>query len=548
MKHLPIGNHTFESLITGNALYIDKTEYIHNLLKPIKGVYFLSRPRRFGKSLLISTLAALFEGKRELFNGLWIGEQSDYQFEEYPVFQIDLSSPKVYSRTDLENYIIYITDVIAEKHDVKLTQNSYEIRFLELLRKVSVQNKAVVLIDEYDKPILDNIYSPARDEIKDSLKGFFAAIKAADPYLRFVLLTGVTKFSKVSVFSDMNNLLDLSMDRRYATMLGITQAELTYYFADRIELLADEMDMTTEKLLAEIAYWYNGYRFSTKNSHVYNPFSTLLLFEQQEFKYYWFETGTPTFLLELIKQEPTRWSQLYEPQIVSEGAFSTYEVDNLESLPLLFQTGYLTIKDIIRDGVKAFYELDYPNFEVKDSFLTEVVASFTEVTVGDTYIYQMGKYLHAGQVDMMMQSLQVLFASVNYNLHLNYEKYYQTIFFVIFELLKFKVDAEVTTNKGRIDVVVETDNFIYLFEFKLSGTKEEALQQIKDKHYYQKYLHRGKEIMLIGAAFDQKHGNIDEWVSETFDQTMSDKEGTEQSQEKPDVETDNSSSGGNNEI
>ena len=517
MKNLPIGDHTFESLITGNSLYIDKTEYIHNLLQPAKGVYFLSRPRRFGKSLLVSTLAALFEGKRELFDGLWIAEQSDYGFEPHPVFQIDMSRERITDALSLEKHIMRVTAEMAEKYQVSLSYDTYTSRFTELLRKLSAQNKVVVLVDEYDKPILDNLQSSTRDEVKEALRGFYATIKASDPYLRFVLLTGVTKFAKISVFSGLNNLLDISLDKRYAEMLGITQAELEHYFADRIEQLAGQMNITPDALLAQIGQWYNGYRFSTKDVYVYNPFSTLLLFEQQEFKFHWFETGTPTFLIDLIKRNPARWSQIYQPQLVSERAFSTYDIENLDSLPLMFQTGYLTIKDVVQEGGKLLYKLDYPNFEVRDSFLAEVLDSFAGMEAGESYIYRMANQLQAGEIDPVMETMQVFFANVSYDLHLNYEKYYQTIFFVIFELLKFKVQAEVTTNRGRIDVAVEVERFIYLFEFKLSGTKEEALQQIKDKQYYQKYLDRGKDIILVGAAFDPQQGNIEEWVSEMIE-------------------------------
>ncbi|MDM8528039.1 AAA family ATPase [Anaerolineales bacterium HSG24] len=518
MKNLPIGDHTFESLISGNSLYIDKTEYIYNLLKPAKGVYFLSRPRRFGKSLLVSTLAALFEGKRELFKGLWIDQQSDYDFEPHPVFQIDMSRERITDRVSLEKHVWRVVDEIAEKYQVSLKYDTYSSRFTELIRKLSDINKVVILIDEYDKPILDNLHSSTRDEVKETLRGFYGSIKASDPYLRFVLLTGVSKFARVSVFSDLNNLLDLSMDIRYAEMLGITQDELEHYFAKRTEQLADQLNISPKKLLARIAYWYDGYRFSTKDAHVYNPFSTLLLFEQQEFKHHWFETGTPTFLIELIKRDPLSWPHIYEPQVVSERAFSTYEIDNLDSLPLLFQTGYLTIKDVIEDEMMLLYELDYPNFEVRNSFLSEVLSSFSGLKSGDTYIYHMDKHLQAGEVDRMMETLQVFFANVNYDLHLKYEKYYQTIFFVIFELLKFKVDAEVKTERGRVDVVVEVERFIYLFEFKLTGTKDDALKQIKDKQYYRKYLHSGKEIIMVGAAFDQKKRNIEDWEWEIFEE------------------------------
>jgi hypothetical protein len=241
------------------------------------------------------------------------------------------------------------------------------------------------------------------------------------------------------------------------------------------------------------------------------------LFKKQEFKFHWFETGTPTFLLELIKHNPLSWPHIHEPQIVSERAFSTYEIDDLDPLPILFQAGYLTIKDVIQDEMMLLYELDYPNFEVRNSFLSEVLNYFSGIKTGSSYIYQLTKDLQAGEVDRVMETLQVFFANVNYDLHLKHEKYYQTIFFVIFELLKFKIDAEVKTEHGRIDAVAEVEKYIYLFEFKLTGTKDEALQQIKDKKYHRKYLHSGKKIILVGAAFDQEKRNLEDWVWESIE-------------------------------
>jgi hypothetical protein len=372
----------------------------------------------------------------------------------------------------------------------------------------------VILVDEYDKPLLDNLNNPERDAIKEALKGFFEAIKASDQYIRFILLTGVTKFAKISVFSGLNNLLDISMDMRYAEILGITQTELEHYFGAYIEQLAASYNLEQADLLEKIRIWYNGYRFSSKESYVYNPFSVLLLFTQQQFKAYWFETGTPTFLIDLIKQNRVSFHKLYEDVKISERSFSTYRIDKLEPLPLLFQTGYLTIKDV--HGIyDRRYSLNYPNYEVKQAFLLSVLDEFSDMQVGsEDYLYEMVECFRASDMDGVFEYLEVFFANVPYELHIKNEKYYQTIFYSIFQLIGLRIEAEVKTNKGRIDAVVETDERIYIFEFKLFGTAEEALAQIKDNDYAQKYLKRGKEILLIGVGFDQESRNISEWLVE----------------------------------
>lgn len=514
MKALPSGIHTFERIINENKLYVDKTEYIYNLITT-GSAYFLSRPRRFGKSLLISTLQALFEGNRDLFANLWLGQQTDYAFESYPVLQIDMSKVQVQNREQLETYLLFQIDQWAEQFQIDLTYPRYDGRLGELLKRLGQDKPVVILIDEYDKPLLDNLTKASRDEIKETLKGFYTAIKAADPYLRFVLLTGVTKFSRISVFSGLNNLVDLTMSQRYATILGFTQAELETYFAPYITQLSPKLGLNQADLLAKIQYWYNGYRFSSKEGYVYNPFSTLLLFEQEEFKFHWFETGTPTFLLDLIKNRPSSWRHIPEQKLVSEKAFSTYEVERLEALPLLFQTGYLTIKGIDHKLQIPLYLLDYPNFEVKQAFLAEVLIHFTDIGEESTYIYRLVTLFEAGDIEGVLAQLTIFFANIDYSLEIKNEKYYQTIFFVVFELLGFNIKTEVQTNRGRIDAVVEMPEAIYLFEFKLFESAESALKQIKGQAYYQKYLKQPKPVVLVGVAFNQAERNIGEWLIET---------------------------------
>ncbi|MDI6793813.1 MAG: AAA family ATPase [bacterium] len=372
MKQLPIGIQTFEHLITGDFLYVDKTRHIYELIKPASARYFLSRPRRFGKSLLVTTLKAIFEGKRGLFDGLAIADMP-YDWEAYPVIHLDLSGKKVDTADDLTTYLCNQINLIATQYDIQLEWESYEERFAELIRKLAASNRVVILIDEYDKPILDNIGRTEQvKEIKDTLSAFYGIIKASDEYLHFVLLTGVSKFSKVSIFSKLNNLNDLTMTADYADMLGYTQAELEDYFQEHLSLACRQSDLTMQALLEKIEHWYNGYRFSTRDIKVYNPISTMLMLQNREFKSYWFETGTPTFLIDLIKSRRFDLRELKEFYAGKE-AFSTFEVENLEIEPLLVQTGYLTIKDYSPES--RIYTLSYPNYEVESAFTRRLLSA-----------------------------------------------------------------------------------------------------------------------------------------------------------------------------
>ncbi len=516
MKDLPLGLYTFENLINDNFVYIDKTEYIYKLIQPQRAAYFLSRPRRFGKSLLVSTLKAIFEGNRDLFTGLWLAEQSDYAFEPYPVLSMNLSLERVTDAAHLRQALWQQIDQLAEDFGITLENQTYSSRFAELIRDLGREKPVVLLIDEYDKPMLDHLTKPTRDEIKEILKGFYIVIKASDPYLRFVLLTGVTKFSKVSIFSELNHLNDLTMDSRYASMLGITQPELERYFPARLQALADTQALSYEETLAKIRVWYNGYRFSDEETHVYNPFSTLHLLDKRKFDFHWFETGTPTFLLDLIKQTPASWAQIPDEKWAAVEEFGAYEVENLRPLPLLFQTGYLTIHEVNSEFMTRLYRLDYPNFEVESGFLSHLVKNFSALSEEASHLFRLTRYFQAGDIDSALEEMRVFFANIEYDLHLKYEKYYQTIFFAVFKLLGFNIRTEVKTNRGRIDALVETSDTFYLFEFKLNGTAQEALQQIKTETYFQKFLSNDKEILMVGVAFDQTERNIGEWVVEPY--------------------------------
>jgi hypothetical protein len=509
MKKLPIGIQTFRKLIEGNYLYVDKTEHIHRLI--VEGsVYFLSRPRRFGKSLLISTLDEIFQGNKELFEDLWI-YNSDYAWEKHPVVRIDFSRKKAENRDDLKGFILHQLNNIAGDYGVSLERDQYDEAFDELLTKLGEINKVVILIDEYDKPIIDNIENKELAiELREILKGFYTIIKASDEHIRFVLLTWVSKFSRAGVFSGLNNLEDISMDTRYSSLLGITREEMECSLNDHIELLARSEGVSRSELIEKITYWYDGFCFSQSCEKVFNPFSILLLFKKLSFRNYWFESATPSFLIKLLKEKEFDLTRLDGVRI-SESTFSSYEIENLKIMPILFQTGYLTITGFNKERME--YTLAYPNFEVKNS-MTEYLAeaySFVERELVHGYAWKLIDALRDHDLELFFDTVRVFFADIPYDLHIKREKYYQTIFYLIFSLIGLKVEAEVKTNKGRIDAVI-IDKDIYIFEFKFDGDKDTALDQIKDKKYFEKYQGAGKNIYLFGVTFADR--NVGEWVVE----------------------------------
>ena len=507
MKRLPVGIQTFRDIVQNDYLYVDKTEKIFDLVNNPKGVYFLSRPRRFGKSLLISTLNEIFEGEKELFKDLWI-YKADYAWEKYPVVRIDFSRKKAENRKDLKGFILHQLMNIAGKYGISLKHDQYDEAFDELLTKLSEINKVVVLIDEYDKPIIDNIENKELAiELREILKGFYTIIKACDEYIRFVLLTGVSKFSKAGVFSGLNNLKDLSMGMKYSSLLGITRQEMEDSFKDHIDQFAESEGVSKLELIKKITYWYNGFCFSGTCEKVFNPFSILLLFDNAQFSNYWFESATPSFLIKLMKEKDFDIMRLKKME-AREESFGAYELENLAVLPLLFQTGYLTIKEY--DKTFMTYILGYPNFEVENSFQYALLNSYTNMHV-DGYLIDLIRTLRNDNFDTFFDTLRIFFANIPYDLQISKEKYYQTIFYLIFSLIGLKVKAEVKTNKGRIDAVI-IDKDIYIFEFKFNGDKNQALNQIKNKKYFEKYQGAGKEIYLFGVEFTDR--NIGNWVIE----------------------------------
>ena len=508
----------FNNIITNGFLYVDKTDYVHKLVRPEFGEYFLSRPRRFGKSLLVSTLKALFQGRRELFNGLAI-DKMDYDWKTYPVFHLDFSNSTLHTDEDVIDFLLDALDNFSRDVGVSLRGRSLYTKFENLIAdtaKASDAGSVVVLVDEYDKPILGNITNKEHNEaILSVLKGFYSNIKKQEGLIRFAFITGVSKFAHVSLFSDLNNLTDITLNPEYAGMLGFSEAEIRENFAERIPLAAKANNCTDEELMRTLLKWYDGYRFSDAETHVCNPVSVSKFFnEGYEFSNYWDETGMPSFLLKVAREK----AYDYEAALTnwfSSSIFSAYELDQLDVTGLLWQTGYLTIKEVRRGRRGLQYRLDFPDFEVMDTFNMRLLEYYGKVGKGggDTLVDGFEDAITADDLDGFMTLFQSFLANISYDMHLPYEKYYQTIFFVVFKLLGASIDAESKTNEGRIDAYIRTARKVYLFEFKLDKSAEKAAGQIIDHHYYEKFQACGLPIVMVGVNFDSSKGRIDGWTA-----------------------------------
>ena len=523
MKDLTSGIYSFEKLRREGYLYIDKTEFIWNLINPAGKSYFLSRPRRFGKSLTLSTLKAIFEGKKELFEGLAIYDKP-YDWKPYPIIHLDMANCDIQTSEELKKYLMGMLENIALSFNLQLRGETLTNCFENLIIDVAKNGSVVILLDEYDKPILNNITNTHVKEILQVLKGFYSNIKKAEKYLRFAFITGVSKFCHVSLFSDLNNLTDITMDYNYASMLGYTQEELETYFADRIALASKQLAIGKDQLLPKIKDWYDGYRFHEDSPSVYNPVSLAEFFIKRfEFKNYWFTTGTPSFLLDLIMKSKFNLERSFESP-VGGSFFNAFELDNLDPQVLLFQTGYLTIDraenrtvPFTTKNIKEYY-LRFPNQEVEESFNDSLLAYCTSVRRQDAQelILKLITAVGTGDADEFIEQIRSVFANIPYPIHVKDEHYYQTVFFVICDLLKLMVQAEICTNSGRIDMMVAAGEWIYVIEFKLNKTADEAMKQIENREYALKYRKEGKRIMLLGVNFDFNSGNITDWIKEVY--------------------------------
>lgn len=514
-RKLPIGIQSFSKLRDMGFLYVDKTAYVYQLAHSGGNVYFLSRPRRFGKCLLLSTFDAYFRGQREFFHGLAI-EKYEQEWTEYPVLRMDLNPGNYnynYALNDMLDGYLRDWETIYGRDDADRTLSR---RFYTVIRRAVEQtgHRVVVLVDEYDKPLLQAIGNDALlTEYRNTLKAFYGVLKSSDEYLRFVFLTGVTKFGQVSVFSDLNQLKDLTLDTDYATICGITREELTTVFTPELQRLAETQGMTWEETLEEMRRNYDGYHFAEDAPGVYNPFSTLNVLSSRNFSNYWFQTGTPTFLVELLKHSDYDLRHLEGEEMDAE-AFADYRADADRPIPVIYQSGYLTIRSY--DPQKKLYTLGFPNDEVKYGFLKFLVPYYTTLAPKDT-AFNIGKFsdeLKAGDTEAFLKRLRAFFADFPYELNDKTERHYQVVFYLVFKLLGQYVDAEVRSARGRADAVVKTPDFIYVFEFKLDGTAEEALQQIDDRAYLLPYSTDRRRLVKVGVEFDSAERNLGRWLCE----------------------------------
>ncbi len=511
LKKLPIGIQTFSDIREDNYVYVDKTDIAYNLIESYRYA-FLARPRRFGKSLFLDTLRNIFEAKKELFKGLAIEDKWNWD-TSYPVITISFANGRIESREQLDKKIISILEENQNSLGIECKDvESTDICFRDLIIKASQKynQKVVILIDEYDKPILDNIENPIlAKEIRDGLVNLYSVIKGSDEYIKFVFLTGVSKFTKTSLFSGLNNLVDISLDEDYGDICGYTQNDVETTFKPYL----DGVDM------GELKSWYNGYNFL--GSDMYNPFD-ILLFIAKKHKYsnYWFETGTPTFLMKLIEKNNYFLPSLTNLR-VDEKLLSSFDINNLDFEVILYQSGYLTI-DKVETSIfgSPEYLLKIPNKEVKRSLSDIIIIDLYKdknVIPNKTAIY---KSLLENDMDKFKSSLHSMFAAIPYNNYTkndlaSFEGFYASIIFIYLQSLGFHIIGEDVTNKGRIDLTIKMDNTIYIIEFKVD-TKENALKQIKEKKYYEKYLNDNKNIYLIGIGFNTDDKNISEFEWEKF--------------------------------
>ena len=517
-KLYPIGIQNFESLRNDGYFYVDKTALLYRLAKTGR-YFFLSRPRRFGKSLMISTLQAYFEGKKELFEGLAI-EQLEKEWVKRPVLHIDLNIEK-YNTPDSLDKILNDTLVQWEElYGTRPSETSFSLRFAGIIRRACEKSgeRVAILVDEYDKPMLQAIGDvELQKAFRTTLKPFYGVLKSMDGYIKFALLTGVTKFGKVSVFSDLNNLNDISMDDLYVELCGITEKEIHTNFEDELHKLANAQKMSYENVCRELKACYDGYHFVENSIGIYNPFSLLNTFLKMKFGSYWFETGTPSYLVELLKRHNYDLYRMAHEETNAD-ILNSIDSESTNPIPVIYQSGYLTIKGY--DPRFGMYRLGFPNREVEEGFLKYLMPFYANADKVDSP-FQIQKFVNeveTGQIDAFFRRLSSLMADTPYELVRDLELHYQNILFIVFKLVGFYVKAEYHTSEGRVDLVLQTDKYTYEMEFKFDSTAEEALRQINEKHYARPFeADTTRTLYKIGVNFSSNTRNIEKWLVETVD-------------------------------
>ena len=514
-KIYPIGIQNFEKIRTDGYFYIDKTALIYQMVKT-GSYYFLSRPRRFGKSLLISTLEAYFLGKKELFEGLAM-EKLEKDWITYPIFHMDLNTEKYDTRESLDSILNFTLEKWEQQYGTAPSETTFALRFRGLIERAYKQTgqRVVILIDEYDKPMLQAIGNEElQKEFRNTMKAFYSVLKTMDGCIQFAFLTGVTKFGKVSVFSDLNNLDDISMRNQYIDICGVSEKELHDDLEIELHELADIKGVSYHEICDKLREYYDGYHFTHNSIGIYNPFSLLNTFKYKEFGSYWFETGTPTYLVELLKKHHYDLRRMAHEE-TSISVLNSIDSTSDNPIPVIYQSGYLTIKGY--DEEFGIYSLGFPNREVEEGFIKFLLPFYanTNAVESEFEIQKFVREIRIGDYDSFFRRLRSFFADTPYELIRDLELHYQNVLFIVFKLVGFYVKAEYHTSEGRIDLVLQTDKFVYVIEFKLDGTAEDALRQINEKHYALPFEAGGnRRLFKIGVNFNAKMRNIEKWIVE----------------------------------
>ena len=512
-KIYPIGIQNFEKIRKDGYFYIDKTALIYQMVKT-GSYYFLSRPRRFGKSLLISTLEAYFLGKKELFEGLAM-EKLEKDWITYPIFHMDLNTEKYDTRESLDSILNFTLEKWEQQYGTAPSETTFALRFRGLIERAYKQTgqRVVILIDEYDKPMLQAIGNEElQKEFRNTMKAFYSVLKTMDGCIQFAFLTGVTKFGKVSVFSDLNNLDDISMRNQYIDICGVSEKELHDDLEIELHELADIKGVSYHEICDKLREYYDGYHFTHNSIGIYNPFSLLNTFKYKEFGSYWFETGTPTYLVELLKKHHYDLRRMAHEE-TSISVLNSIDSASDNPIPVIYQSGYLTIKGY--DEEFGIYSLGFPNREVEEGFIKFLLPFYanTNAVESEFEIQKFVREIRIGDYDSFFRRLRSFFADTPYELIRDLELHYQNVLFIVFKLVGFYVKAEYHTSEGRIDLVLQTDKFVYVIEFKLDGTAEDALRQINEKHYALPFEADGnRQLFKIGVNFNAKMRNIERWI------------------------------------